>query len=80
MGDSAGGTLAALACLRLRDEDPAMPGLQVLVYGNFDLTAALSSQADMPPGGGVDPETERWFVSQWVPDEARRGDPDVSPL
>lgn len=81
MGDSAGATLAALACLRLRDEEPAaMPRLQVLVYGNFDLTAALSSQADMPPGGGVDAETERWFISQWVPDQARHGDPDVSPL
>jgi acetyl esterase len=40
-GDSAGGTLAALACLRLRDEDPAaLPSLQVLVYANTDLTGS----------------------------------------
>jgi acetyl esterase/lipase len=38
-GDSAGGTLATLACLRLRDEDPrALPGLQVLLSPNTDLT------------------------------------------
>src|ERR1019366_6418859 len=38
-GDSAGGTLAALACLRLRDEYPAaLPRLQALLCANPDLT------------------------------------------
>lgn len=39
-GDSAGGTLGALACLRLRDEAPtALPDLQMLLYANTDLAA-----------------------------------------
>lgn len=77
-GDSAGGTLAALACLALRD-DPALPDLQVLVYANTDLTGAISSAQTVVPGGGVDHETERWFITNWVPDPERHGDPDVSP-
>lgn len=77
-GDSAGGTLAALACLRLRDEHPAaMPALQVLIYANCDLTGERWTP---PVGGALDATSERFFVSQWVPDEERRADPRVSPL
>ena len=37
-GDSAGGTIAALACMRLRDETPEMlPRAQLLIYANTDL-------------------------------------------
>src|SRR6201999_3659816 len=47
-GDSAGGTLAALACLRLRDEGSAdaLPVLQVLVYANTDLTGSQPSMTE----------------------------------
>lgn len=80
-GDSAGGTLAALACLRLRDEDPALlPDLQVLLYANTDLTGAHPSIREKASGWGLDAETVRFFSSQWVPDEARWSDPGVSPL
>lgn len=81
-GDSAGGTLAALACLRLRDEHPeALPDLQVLIYVNTDLTGALPSMRESATeGGGLDGETERFFISQWVPADARWSDPGVSPL
>ncbi len=79
-GDSAGATLAALACLRLRDEHPAaLPDLQLLIYANTDLTGALSSKREAV-GAASDAETERFFISQWVPDESRRADPGVSPL
>lgn len=80
-GDSAGGTLAALACLRLRDEHPAaLPDLQVLVYANADLTGAQPSMRERATGFGLDAETARWFARQWVPDERRWSDPRVSPL
>jgi acetyl esterase/lipase len=80
-GDSAGGTLAALACLRLRDEHPeALPALQVLLYANTDLTGAQPSMREKATGWGLDADTVRFFNSQWVPDENRWGDPDVSPL
>jgi acetyl esterase len=80
-GDSAGGTLAALACLRLREEDPAaLPDLQVLLYANTDLTGAQPSMREKAAGWGLDAETVRFFNSQWVPDRARWPDPGVSPL
>ncbi len=80
-GDSAGGTLAALACLRLREEDPAaLPDLQVLLYANTDLTGAQPSMREKAAGWGLDAETVRFFNSQWVPDRVRWPDPGVSPL
>jgi acetyl esterase len=80
-GDSAGGTLAALACLRLRDEQPdGLPYLQVLLYANTDLTGAHPSMREKGRGFGLDADTVRWFARQWVPDERRWSDPGVSPL
>jgi acetyl esterase len=80
-GDSAGGTLATLACLRLRDEHPAaLPGLQVLLYANTDLTGAQPSMREKAEGWGQDVTRIRFFNSQWVPDPARWPDPGVSPL
>ena len=80
-GDSAGGTLAALACLRLRDEAPeALPDLQVLLYANTDLTGARPSMREKATGWGLEAATVRFFNSQWVPDETRWSDPTVSPL
>jgi acetyl esterase len=80
-GDSAGGTLATLACLRLRDEDPAaLPALQALVYANTDLTGAQPSMREKATGWGLEADTVRFFRAQWVPDPARWADPAVSPL
>lgn len=80
-GDSAGGTLAALACLRLRDEYPAaLPRLQALLYANTDLTGSQPSMREKATGWGLDASTVRFFNSQWVPDQARWSDPGVSPL
>jgi acetyl esterase len=80
-GDSAGGTLAALACLRLRDEHPrALPDLQVLIYPNTNLTGDHPSMHAKASGFGLDADTVRFFNSQWVPDKAHWSDPRVSPL
>jgi acetyl esterase len=80
-GDSAGGTLAALGCLRVRDEyPPALPDLQVLLYANTDLTGAQPSIREKATGWGLEAATVRFFNSQWVPDQARWSDPGVSPL
>lgn len=80
-GDSAGGLLAALACLRLRDEHPAaLPALQVLVYANTDLTGTSESMVEKATGFGLEATTVASFIDLWVPDPIRRDDPRVSPL
>ena len=80
-GDSSGGTLAALACLRLRDAQPtALPDLQVLICPNTDLTGPGQSMRDKASGWGLDAAGVEFFNTQWVPDPRRWVDPAVSPL
>ncbi|WCB94562.1 Carboxylesterase NlhH [Baekduia alba] len=81
-GDSAGGCIAALAALRLRDEpeDTAPLAAQVLICPNTDLTAAQPSMSEVSADFGLDPEAVRAAASLWVPRSARHADGDVSPL
>jgi acetyl esterase len=80
-GDSAGGTIAALACLRLRDEAPEMlPRVQLLIYANTDLSNSGASMGEKGHGFGLDVADIEWFNSQWVPGPAMLTDPRVSPL
>jgi acetyl esterase len=80
VGDSAGGNLTALACLRLRGEKPALPDVQVLIYPNTDLTLSLPSTRQKATGWGITTDVIAWGIEFWVPDAARRADPVVSPL
>ena len=80
-GDSAGGTIATLACIRARDEAPEVaPALQVLIYANTDLTNSGASMRSDGHGFGLDVADIEWFNAQWVPDPAMRRDPRASPL
>ena len=80
-GDSAGGTTAALACVRVRDEAPdAAPDVQVLIYANTDLGNSGASMVEKGHGYGLDVADIAWFNSQWVPDATMLTDPRVSPL
>ncbi len=80
MGDSAGGSIAALTCLWLRDAGEPQPDLQVLAYPDLDLTLAHPSMERKGRGWGFDAEDALWFAEQWVPEASRRSDPRVSPL
>jgi acetyl esterase len=80
MGDSAGGILATLACLRLREEGGPRPFAQVLVHPNTDLTLAQPSVREFGDGWGLQAADVAWGAESWVPDPARRADPGVSPL
>jgi acetyl esterase len=80
-GDSAGGTLAALSCLRLRDEPPdSLPDLQVLLNANADLTGGHPSMREKATGWGLELSMIQFLHSQWVPDQRHWSDPGVSPL
>jgi acetyl esterase len=80
MGDSAGGNLATLACLRLRDAGEPLPALQVLLYPNTDLTLSQPSVREKGTGWGLNADAVAWGAEMWVPDAGRRADPEVSPL
>lgn len=80
-GDSAGGTVAALTSLRLRDESPTLaPAAQFLLYVNTDLTNSGQSMITKGHGFGLDVADIEWFNTQWVPDRKLWTDPRVSPL
>jgi acetyl esterase len=78
-GDSAGGCIAALAALRLRGSD-VEPAAQVLICPNTDLTGAQPSMTEKATGFGLEAAAVRAAAALWVPQAARHGDGDVSPL
>lgn len=79
-GDSAGGNLAAVVAQRAARTGQPELALQVLVY------PVLQPDLDMP--GYTDPANQTWmgradiawFWDHYLPDAARRGQPDASPL
>jgi acetyl esterase/lipase len=77
-GDSSGGMLAALACLRLRDHRGPRPHAQLLAYPNTDLEFSQPSIAELGTGWGLDVGDLRRCAAQWVPDAALRA--AASPL
>jgi acetyl esterase len=79
-GDSAGGNLATLLCLRLRDAGEPQPVAQLLAYPNTDLTFSSPSVITEGAGWGLQADDALWFAEQWVPDPAQRSHPRVSPL
>ena len=80
-GESAGGHLAALTLLRLRDHHGvrAFAGAN-LVYGCFDLSMTPSQRRWGDRYLVLSGPFMRWASANFVPDEAMRRDPEVSPL
>lgn len=78
-GESAGGTLAALAALALRGT-PAAPDLLVMAYANTHLGATGGSMDTNAHGFGLEAADVQWFNAQWVPDRSRHSDPAFNPL
>jgi acetyl esterase len=80
-GDSAGGNLAAVTALRLRDEGgPALCG-QLLMYPVTDYhTPGTPSYAENAEGYGLTRATMEWFWAHYLKDAAEAAHPYVSPL
>jgi acetyl esterase len=80
-GDSAGGNLAAVVALAARD-DEALPGaaFQLLLYPVTDVAAKSSSYRAYPSGYLLTESGMDWFVGKYLPDAARRTEPQASPL
>ena len=77
-GASAGGHLAALTLIRLRDRH-SFTGFRAanLLYGAFDLSET-PSQSQAPQQYVIPLPAMRWFYDHYAPTQNRR-DPDISP-
>jgi acetyl esterase len=74
-GDSAGGSLAAGAALRSRDEGgPALAG-QLLIYPGTDTSLSRPSVTSNGVGYFLTSADMRWFVEQYLPTPELRADP-----
>jgi len=79
-GDSAGGNLAAAACLVLRDRALPLPVFQSLVYPVVDLTMSSESAGAFGPEYGLSTEDLAWFYRSYLGPDGNPRDPYVSPL
>src|SRR5260370_13725142 len=80
-GDSAGGNMAAVTALRVRDEGgPALSG-QMLLYPVTDYhTPGTPSYAENADGYGLTRDTMEWFWAHYLSDAAEAQHPHASPL
>lgn len=79
-GDSAGGNLAAVLCLDLKDASEPQPTFQFLLYPVTDLAAESSTYDQFAEGFYLGRSKMRFYRDAYVPDSAIRPDPRVSPL
>lgn len=79
-GDSAGGNLAAVSCLRSRDEAGPDIAFQLLIYPVTDAAQDTPSYRENAEGYFLTAAQMRWFWEQYLGDPANGTDPYASPL
>lgn len=79
-GDSAGGNLAAVTCLRSRDEKGPAISHQLLIYPVLDSAQNTVSYTAHAEGGFLTARAMAWFWEQYLGPEADGDHPYVSPL
>lgn len=79
-GDSAGGNLAAVVALRLRDKGGPTPAFQLLLYPATDADINTASYLENAEGYMLTRAAMAWYWRHYVPDEAQRLHPDAAPL
>ncbi|MFI6417171.1 alpha/beta hydrolase [Streptomyces sp. NPDC050842] len=80
-GDSAGGSLAAALCLKLRDLGLARPVSQVLVYPAVDDAFATPSWTEFADAPLLTSADARWFWEQYLgPDHTGSADHYAAPM
>lgn len=79
-GDSAGGNLAAAACLRARQDNGPDLALQVLIYPVTDHNLDTPSYHEFAEGFGLQRAGMRWYWRHYLPCPAAGADPLASPL
>jgi acetyl esterase len=79
-GDSAGGNLATVTCLRIRERGGPQVAFQLLLYPWLDFLADLPSRRDNAEGCYLTAVHLRWFAQQYLSEPGEAAHPHVSPL
>jgi acetyl esterase len=79
-GDSAGGNLAAVACLALRDAGEPVPAFQLLIYPATDMRAVAPSHTANGQGYMLTADSIAYYRGHYMPDAAEWADWRASPL
>lgn len=79
-GDSAGGNLSAVMAQRARDRGGPELAMQLLIYPVTDADFDRASYNDTEMDKLLSRDGMLWFWNHYAPDEARRLEPDASPL
>lgn len=81
MGDSAGGTLAAVTALRVRDEGGPCLAAQILLYPVTDYyEPGTRSYVERGAGFGLTADAMKWFWDHYLTDPGQGRHPHASPL
>lgn len=79
-GDSAGGNLSAVMAIRARDRNGPKIAMQVLIYPVTDANFDRPSYTDPENQLLLTRDSMIWFFDHYIPDVARRTEPEASPL
>ena len=80
MGDSAGANIVTVLARRARDRGDERIVLQILAYPVTDFSMATESYVTFADGPLLTTPMMAWFWEQYLPDVAKRGHQDASPL
>ena len=79
-GESAGGNLSAVVCLKARDESGPKINFQCLLYPVTDCDMSRNSYAENGEGYLLELKSMVWFWDTYCPDPATREEPYASPI
>ena len=79
-GDSAGGNLAAVVCIALREAGATLPAFQLLIYPATDMRAAAPSHQTNGQGYLLTSDSIAYYRGHYIADEAQWSDWRASPL
>ncbi|WP_214317484.1 alpha/beta hydrolase [Nonomuraea sediminis] len=79
-GDSAGGNLAAVTCLKARDLAGPPIRFQLLIYPATDAAQDSASCRENATGYFLTADHMAWFWDSYQPDRSRRAEPYSSPI
>jgi len=79
-GDSAGGNLAAVVCIALREAGEPLPAFQLLIYPATDMRAVAPSHTTNGEGFLLTKDSIAYFRRHYIADAAQWSDWRASPL